>query len=128
MSDYIAPTKDMQFVINELANLSEINRIPVFEDATEDLVEAVLEQAGIFASEVFSPLNQAGMNTALLSKTRSSSAHRVLPRLTSNLSKMAGRALANLWNSMDRTCRFWSIPRRQKCGTRRICRWLCVLC
>ena len=60
MSDYTAPTKDMQFVINELANLSEINHIPVFEDATPDLVEAVLEQAGVFANEVFSPLNQSG--------------------------------------------------------------------
>jgi len=58
--EYIAPTKDMQFVINELAKLPEINALPVFEDATEDLVEAVLEQAGVFASEVFSPLNQPG--------------------------------------------------------------------
>jgi len=60
MSDYYAPIKDMQFVINELANLAEINQLPVFEDATPDLVEAVLEQAGVFANEVFSPLNQPG--------------------------------------------------------------------
>ena len=60
MSDYQAPLKDMQFVINELADLPRISALPVFEDATPDLVEAVLEQAGILANEVFSPLNQPG--------------------------------------------------------------------
>lgn len=60
MSEYQAPLKDMQFVINELANLSQINALPVFEDATPDLIEAVLEQAGVLATEVFSPLNQPG--------------------------------------------------------------------
>ncbi len=60
MSEYQAPLKEMQFVINQLANLSQINQLPAFEDATEDLVEAVLEQAGVLASEVFSPLNQPG--------------------------------------------------------------------
>ncbi len=60
MSDYQAPLKDMQFVINELANLSQLNQLPGFEEATLDLVEAILEQAAILASEVFSPLNQPG--------------------------------------------------------------------
>ena len=60
MSDYQAPTQDMKFVIDEIANLESISSLPGFEDATADLVEAVIEQAGIFANEVFSPLNQPG--------------------------------------------------------------------
>ena len=60
MSDYHAPTRDMQFVINEIAGLDEIASLPGFEDATADLVEAVLEQAGVLANEVFSPLNHPG--------------------------------------------------------------------
>ena len=60
MPDYIAPVKDMQFVIEELADLAALNALPVFQDATPDLVEAVLEQAGVLASEVFAPLNHAG--------------------------------------------------------------------
>ena len=60
MSDYFAPLKDMQFVIDEIAGLESIARLPVFEEATPALVEAVLEQAGILANEVFSPLNQPG--------------------------------------------------------------------
>ena len=60
MSDYFAPLKDMQFVIDEIAGLESIARLPIFEEATPELVEAVLEQAGILANEVFSPLNQPG--------------------------------------------------------------------
>jgi len=60
MSDYHAPIQDMQFVIDEIAALDSIARLPGFEDATPDLVAAVLEQAGVIATEVFSPLNQPG--------------------------------------------------------------------
>jgi len=60
MPEYSAPLQDMQFVIEDIAGLSAIARLPEFEDATPDLVEAVLEQAGVLASEVFSPLNQPG--------------------------------------------------------------------
>jgi acyl-CoA dehydrogenase len=60
MTDYNAPIQDMQFVIDEIAGLDSISSLPGFEDATPDLVEAVLEQAGVLANEVFSPLNQSG--------------------------------------------------------------------
>jgi alkylation response protein AidB-like acyl-CoA dehydrogenase len=54
---YKAPLKDMQFVLNELANLSEIARLPGCEDATADTVEAVLEENAKFCGEVIAPLN-----------------------------------------------------------------------
>ena len=60
MSDYYAPTRDMRFVIDEIAGLDSINSLPPFGDASSDLVDAVLEQAGVLANEVFSPLNQPG--------------------------------------------------------------------
>jgi len=60
MSDYQAPVKDMMFVINELAGLDEINKLPGFEDATSELVEAVLEEASQLAADVISPLNVIG--------------------------------------------------------------------
>jgi len=60
MSDYSAPLQDMQFVIEEIASLDSISSLPGFEEASAGLVEAVLEQAGILANEVFSPLNQPG--------------------------------------------------------------------
>jgi 3-(methylthio)propanoyl-CoA dehydrogenase len=54
---YKAPLKDMQFVISELAGLSEINQLPGCEDATADTVEAVLEENAKFCGEVVAPLN-----------------------------------------------------------------------
>ncbi len=57
---YQAPLKDMQFVLNELANLAEINQLPGCGDATEDTVSAVLEESAKFCGEVVAPLNHAG--------------------------------------------------------------------
>ncbi len=60
MSDYVAPLRDMKFVMKELAGLDEVARLPGFEEATDDLVDAVLEEAGKFASGVLAPLNRVG--------------------------------------------------------------------
>lgn len=60
MSDYIAPVKDMGFVLRELASLGEICRQPNFVDSSEDVVDAVLEEAARFASGIFAPLNTVG--------------------------------------------------------------------
>ena len=60
MSEYVAPVTDMKFVIEELAGLSELNRLDAFEEATPELVDAVLEEASRLASEVLSPLNRIG--------------------------------------------------------------------
>ncbi|MDJ0778561.1 MAG: acyl-CoA dehydrogenase [Gammaproteobacteria bacterium] len=60
MPEYYAPLRDMRFAVNEIADLAALNQLPVFADASPDLVEAVLEQAGVLANEVFSPLNQPG--------------------------------------------------------------------
>ncbi|RMF95702.1 MAG: acyl-CoA dehydrogenase [Gammaproteobacteria bacterium] len=60
MAEYQAPVKDMLFVLKELAGLNEINKLPGFEEATEDLAEAVLEEAGQFAAGVVAPVNRIG--------------------------------------------------------------------
>jgi alkylation response protein AidB-like acyl-CoA dehydrogenase len=60
MYDYKAPLKEMQFVIEELAELSTLTELPGYEEANDVLVEAILEQAGKFAEEVIAPLNQPG--------------------------------------------------------------------
>ena len=60
MSEYIAPVRDMQFVLKELAGLEQVAQLPGCEEATPDLVDAVLEEAARFAEEVLSPLNYPG--------------------------------------------------------------------
>ena len=57
---YTAPTRDMRFVLNELAGLPDVNQLPGFEEATAETVDAVLEEAGKFAAEVLAPLNRPG--------------------------------------------------------------------
>ncbi len=60
MSTYAAPLKDMRFVMNELAGLGELAKLPGFEDATPDTVDAILDEAARFASGVLDPLNWSG--------------------------------------------------------------------
>jgi len=57
---YTAPTRDMLFAINELADLTKIATLPGFEDATPEIVEAVLDEAARFHGEVLAPLNIEG--------------------------------------------------------------------
>lgn len=62
MSNYTAPTRDMQFVINELAGLPSVAAQPAFaeQEVSADLVEAVLEEAAKLASGVLAPINHSG--------------------------------------------------------------------
>ena len=60
MSAYAAPLKDMRFVLNELAGLAEVAKLPEFEEATPDTVDAILKEASKFASEVLDPINLSG--------------------------------------------------------------------
>ena len=60
MSEYIAPLRDMQFALKELAGLEQVAQLPGCEEATPDLVDAVLEEAAKFAEGVLSPLNWSG--------------------------------------------------------------------
>ncbi|HTN66665.1 MAG TPA: acyl-CoA dehydrogenase [Burkholderiaceae bacterium] len=57
---YVAPLKDMLFVMNELAGLREVSQLPGCEDATPETVQAVLEENARFCSEVVAPLNVIG--------------------------------------------------------------------
>ena len=57
---YIAPLKDMGFVMNELAGLAAISALPGCEDATPETAEAVLEENAKFCAEVVAPLNWEG--------------------------------------------------------------------
>ena len=57
---YTAPLEEMRFVLDHVAGLPEIATLPGFEDVQPDVVEAILTEAGRFASEVLAPLNASG--------------------------------------------------------------------
>src|SRR5438874_2089258 len=50
----------MQFVMNDLAGLEQVGKLPGCEDATPDTVAAILAEAAKFATEVLDPLNAVG--------------------------------------------------------------------
>src|SRR5256886_10001499 len=60
MSTYQAPLKDMKFVLNELAGLGEVAKLPGYGEASPDTVDAILEEASKFASGVLDPINYSG--------------------------------------------------------------------
>src|SRR5476651_248140 len=60
MSSYVAPLKDMRFVLNELAGLGEVEKLPGYEEASPETVDAILAEASKFATEVLDPLNYSG--------------------------------------------------------------------
>ena len=60
MSEYIAPLKDIRFVMQELAGLEQVVALPGSEEASPDVIDAILDEAAKFASAVLSPLNRIG--------------------------------------------------------------------
>ncbi len=60
MSEYAAPLKDIRFAMQDLAALDQIVALPGCQEATPDVVDAILEEAAKFAGGVLSPLNQVG--------------------------------------------------------------------
>jgi alkylation response protein AidB-like acyl-CoA dehydrogenase len=57
---YTAPVKDISFVLNHVVGLSNVAALEGFEDASPDLVEAILEESARFTGEVLAPLNWVG--------------------------------------------------------------------
>lgn len=60
MLDYVAPVRDMQFVINELIGYERLAELAGGDELGEDLGNAILEEAAKFAREVLAPLNRVG--------------------------------------------------------------------
>src|SRR5271169_313386 len=60
MPTYKAPVDDTLFLLNDVLHLDRYGNLPGFADATPDLVEAVLREAGKFSEEVLTPLNRVG--------------------------------------------------------------------
>ncbi|MCA8882861.1 MAG: acyl-CoA dehydrogenase family protein, partial [Rhodobacteraceae bacterium] len=57
---YAAPLQDMRFVLHELCDLEAVASLPGLEDASPDMIDAILDEAGKYAGQVLSPLNRTG--------------------------------------------------------------------
>ena len=57
---YTPPLAEMRFVIENVAGIDQVRALPAFADITDDLIEAILNEAGKFGAEVLAPLNPSG--------------------------------------------------------------------
>jgi alkylation response protein AidB-like acyl-CoA dehydrogenase len=61
MGQYVAPLRDMQFVLHEFLNVSEeFKNLPAYQEIDADIINQVLEEGAKFTQEVLFPLNHSG--------------------------------------------------------------------
>ena len=61
MGSYVPPLRDIQFVMHELLDTeATFKQLPAYADLDVDTINAVVEEAGKFSSQVIFPLNHTG--------------------------------------------------------------------
>ncbi|MGB1069634.1 MAG: acyl-CoA dehydrogenase family protein, partial [Henriciella sp.] len=60
MPQYQAPTRDIEFILNELLSLQDHSDLSGFDEVNEELVSAVIDECGKFGRDVLAPLNKVG--------------------------------------------------------------------
>jgi alkylation response protein AidB-like acyl-CoA dehydrogenase len=60
MPNYTAPLNDMSFVLFDVLQAQQLSLCPGFEDANEEMIRVVLDEAAKLAENIFQPINQSG--------------------------------------------------------------------
>jgi hypothetical protein len=108
MPSYSAPLRDHLFCLYDVLDFEEHRKLPGFEDFSRDVIEAVLEQAGRFTSEIVFPLNRSGdeegarFDNGVVTVPR-----RISRSLSAHSSKADGPHLPAIQNMAARACRIW---------------------
>jgi alkylation response protein AidB-like acyl-CoA dehydrogenase len=57
---YRAPVRDIQFTLEHVAKIAELNALPAFPHADPEMIAGLLSEAGRFCNEVIAPTNADG--------------------------------------------------------------------
>ena len=57
MTVYKVPQQELQFILEHAVNYSELCKMPGFEDASEDMIAAILPEAAKFFEQIVAPTN-----------------------------------------------------------------------
>ena len=60
MPVYKAPVDDVLFLLNDVFHIERFANLPGFAEASPDVVQAIVSEAGKFCEEVLAPLNRVG--------------------------------------------------------------------
>ena len=60
MATYAAPVRDIRFVLHEVLDSKAVTALPGYEEATPELMDAVIGEAAKLSQEVLFPLNLSG--------------------------------------------------------------------
>ena len=60
MTSYQAPQRDMRFVLHEFLEVERLTALPGYEEASADVIDAIIEEAAKVAEDLLFPLNQPG--------------------------------------------------------------------
>ncbi len=106
MPDYQAPLRDLRFVMDEVLDYpTHYAGLPGGEEATPDVVGAILEEGARFAREELLPLNQSGDLEAVCSRAERSRRRRGSRRRTTAMWRVAGRVWLLTRNRVGKGCR-----------------------
>ena len=57
---YRAPVRDIRFILDHVVGFAQVSATPRFAEATPDMADAILTEAGRISTDVLAPLNRVG--------------------------------------------------------------------
>ncbi len=125
---YTTPLRDIRFAMKELAGLDEILKLPGFEEAEPDLVDAILDENARFVQEVVAPLNVIGDRQPPVWKDGAVTATPGFAKHLPSIRPEGGKACSTRCNGAARVCRSWWPRLPAKTSRQPVWRLPCVPC